>query len=397
MNLLFIADAVPMPDRTSADFRFSALMAMIAEKHEVFYYAIGEKRQVAEFGEESVERYRRLLQSQGIRIVEGGITSALRSRPYAAIVFEWYFPAARLIGEARVSQPRARVIIDSVDVVFNRFQGKARLTKAADDFAKARLIKGSELDVYDRSDVVITVTDADAALLHLENPRLATFTIPNIHPLQDPVAIGENHEKRLVFVGSFGHEPNVDAMIYFCGQILPLIVAAEPQVKLRIIGSSPTHEITALASDRIEVLGFVPDTKPFLQSSVISIAPLRFGGGMKGKIGEAMSFALPVVTTPVGIDGFGLEPGKDALVADDPKAFADAVIHLLRDREYLERIRMGGYRFIRDNYSDAAVRRRVEAFFAQLENYPLKRIPVVPLLLRRAKGSWDRNIGWRFK
>ena len=74
-------------------------------------------------------------------------------------------------------------------------------------------------------------------------------------------------------------------MIYFCAEILPLIVALEPDVKLRIIGSSPTPEIAALASDRVEVLGFVPETKPFLETSVISIAPLRFGG-LRGVLHE---------------------------------------------------------------------------------------------------------------
>lgn len=400
MNVLIVADTFPMPDRNSADFRFSELLGMVAEKHDVHFFALGEKRQIEAIGGEHVTRYRKALQARGVSVVEGGVKKALDSRLYAAVVFEWYFAALELIDEVRVAQPGARVIVDSVDVVFNRLEAKARVTKAGDDVAKAAATKTAELAVYDRADVVITVTDADAAILHGENPGMATFTVPNIHPLQDPVPIPEKHNKQLVFIGSFvrpGGETNADAMIYFCGEILPLIIDAEPDVKLRIIGSSPTAEIAALASDHVEVLGFVPDTKPFLETSVISIAPLRFGGGMKGKIGEAMSFGLPVVTTSTGIEGFGLRPGTDALVADNPRDFANAVIRLLRDREYLEQVRMAGYRFIRDRYSDLAVKGRIDTLFANLESYPVKRMALAPVWLRRAKESWIRHVGWRLK
>ena len=400
VNVLIIADAFPMPDRNAADFRLFELLGMIAEKHRVFFLCLGVERQMKAIGAERAARHRDGLLSRGISIVDGGIGKALASRQYAAVVFEWHFAAKTLIDEVRIAQPRARVIVDSVDVVFNRLEAKARVTNAPEDHAKAVATKTEELDVYDRSDVVITVTDADAAILRTENPGIATFTIPTIHPLQNPVRIAEKHDKQLIFIGSFarpGGETNADAMIYFCAEILPLIVALEPDVKLRIIGSSPTPEIAALASDRVEALGFVPETKPFLETSVISIAPLRFGGGMKGKIGEAMSCALPVVTTSTGIEGFGLEPGVHALVGDNPQDFADAVIRLLRDRKYLERVRMAGYGFIRDHYSDVAIRDRIHTLFAQLEKYPIKRLPAVPIWARKAKDTWERHVGWRLK
>jgi len=400
VNILVIADTLPTPDRNSADFRFSALLGMLAEKRSVFYCAVGESRQIDAIGAENVRRYRDNLLARGISIVEGGTKAALEVRKYAAVVFEWHFPAKEMIDRIRLAQPTARIIVDSVDVVFNRLEAKARVTKAPDDAARAVATKATELAVYEKADIVITVTDADAAILHLENPDLATFTIPNIHPLQDPVPIAEKHDKTLIFIGSFarpGGETNADAIVYFCAEILPLIVAAEPEVKLKIIGSSPTAEIVALASDHVDVLGFVPETKPYLEASAISIAPLRFGGGMKGKIGEAMSYGLPVVTTSIGIEGFGLQPGIDALVGDDPKDFADAVIRLLHDREYLERVRMAGHRFIRDHYSDLAVKGRVDTLFANLESYPLKHIPPATAWLRRAKEGWDRHVGWRLK
>ena len=398
MKVLVIGDALPAPDRTSADFRFSQLLGMLAEKHNVTFCAVGQRRQLEALGHDRFNQYRDALRTRSIRVVEG-IGQALRFDRYAAVVFEWYFPARALMRTVRLRQPEAHIIIDSVDVVFNRLEAKARVTDATVDIEKARASKTVELSLYARADVVVTVTDADAAILQRENPGLATSTIPNIHPLQEPVPIAAAHRHQLIFVGSFarpGGETNSDAMLYFCAEILPLILEADPSVKLRIIGGSPPPEVMALASPHVEVLGFVPDTKPFLQTSAISIAPLRFGGGMKGKIGEAMSFALPVVTTSVGIEGFGLEPGRDALVGDRPREFADAVIRLLRDPGCLENVRMAGYQFIRDHYSDVAVRQRVDDLFSKLDRYPIKRLPMTSLWIGKAKDAWSRHVRWRF-
>jgi glycosyltransferase involved in cell wall biosynthesis len=400
VNILIVADAYPAPDRNSADFRLSTLLSMLAQEHAVFYCAIAERRQVEAIGKADVERYRDALPARGIIVVEGGVKKALRARQYAAVMFEWFFAARTVIDEVRVAQPDARIIIDSVDVVFNRLRAKAALTKSREDSAKADAVKTAELATYDRADLVITVTDADATILQRENSNLATFTIPNIHPLEDPVFIPEQHDKQLLFVGSFmrpGGETNIDAMSYFCREILPLIAHAHPDVRLSIIGSSPPAEIAAFASDRVTVLGFVPDIKPHLQTATISVAPLRFGGGMKGKIGEAMSFGLPVVTTSIGIEGFGLEPNVDALVADSPKDFADATSRLLANRVYLEQVRLSGYEFIRSHYSDLAVRRRIDTLLSTLETYPVKKMASSSAWLRKAKERWDEHVGWRFK
>ena len=388
-----------MPDRNSADFRLAALMGMLADRHQTFFCPVAQPRQREAIGHEHATRYRRLLEERGVRIEDAGIAKALRAREYDVVMFEWYFVAKDRLCDARRRQPQARIVVDSVDIVYNRLEAKARVTNVPEDVGKARSTKTVELAVYQKADVVITVTDADAALLRCELPQLATFTIPNIHPLQDPVLISDR-ARGLLFIGSFaqpGGETNLDAMFYFCREILPHVAAAVPDVKLRIVGSSPTPEIVALASPHVEVIGFVPDIKPYLTTSAISVAPLRFGGGMKGKIGEAMSFALPVVTTSVGIEGFGLTPGRDALVADNPADFARALIHLLRDRAARDQVRMAGYRFISEHYSDVAARNRVEALFSQLHRYRIKRDSPFRLWRGRAKDMWDRHIGWRLK
>ncbi len=134
-----------------------------------------------------------------------------------------------------------------------------------------------------------------------------------------------------MFVGGFNHPPNLDGVLYFCRDIWPVILSSVPTAELTIIGNAPTDEVVALAHDGVTVAGFVPDTRPYLAASGIAIVPVRFGGGLKGKVGEAMGFGLPVVGTSVGVEGYDLEPGVHAVVADTPEAFAAEVVALIND------------------------------------------------------------------
>lgn len=398
MNILLIVDAYPAPDRNSADFRLCRLLGMLTEDHAVTVAVLGEARQTERIGADAVASYRRGLVALGAEVASGGIDAALGARAYGAVVFEWHFPAVALLQRVRLRQPQARVIVDSVDVVFNRLEAKARVSGAAEDAAHAQRTRAVELDVYRRADLVVTVTDADAQILQRHLPQVATYTIPNIHPLEPLVEIEPGHRQRLLFVGSYarpGGETNIDAMRWFCSEVLPLIAAQEPRALLRIVGGPRVAEIDALASPHVEVLGFVPQTRPYLQSSGVSVAPLRFGGGMKGKVGEAMSYGLPVVSTSTGVEGFGLEPGVHALVGDTAQEFAGHVLALLADRDRLEAVRRAGYEFICEHYSDVAVGQRVRRLFADIGQYGVQRPKAAARALDRVQRVWDRHLGWR--
>jgi glycosyltransferase involved in cell wall biosynthesis len=398
MDVLFVADALPMPDRNSADFRLARLLGLLAARTPTGYVALGQARQAERIGAAATEAYRADLGRLGVQVHAGGVAQALAARRYDAVVFEWHFPALALLDEVRYRQPQARVVIDSVDVVYNRLEAKARVTGTAEDRQRAADTRARELAAYAAADLVITVTDADADILRRALPALPTLTIPNIHPLQEPVADTPDAEGRLLFIGSYarpGGETNIDAMRWFCADILPRIVARLPQTRLRIVGGPRCAEIDALAGPHVEVLGYVAQTQPYLQSSAVSIAPLRFGGGMKGKIGEAMSYALPVVTTPTGIEGFGLEPGTHALVADTPHGFAEHVTALLLDGPRRRALGLAGYGFIRQHYSDHAAAQRIDDLLHRLPGLPVARLPVGRRLARQWRDVWERNLGWR--
>jgi sugar transferase (PEP-CTERM/EpsH1 system associated) len=138
--------------------------------------------------------------------------------------------------------------------------------------------------------------------------------------------------RSLVFTGSMDWLPNEDAMLHFCRDILPLIRAREPEVRLSIVGRAPTPAVHKLAAEHdIVVTGRVDDVRPFMADATVYIVPLRIGGGTRLKIFEAMAMGKAVVSTTVGAEGLPVRNGEHVLIADEPAAFADAVVRLLRD------------------------------------------------------------------
>ena len=135
------------------------------------------------------------------------------------------------------------------------------------------------------------------------------------------------------FVGAMDWEPNVDGVEYFCGEIWPAIKSAVPDARLRIVGRNPVRRVEKWASDSIEVTGRVPSVVEHLRRSAVVIVPLRIGGGTRLKIYEAMAAGKAVVSTTVGAEGLDITHGRDIILADDARAFSQAVVMLLRDRD----------------------------------------------------------------
>jgi O-antigen biosynthesis protein len=165
---------------------------------------------------------------------------------------------------------------------------------------------------------------------------------------------------RLLFVGGFSHRPNVDAMLWFCREVLPLIQARIPGATLCIAGSHPPPEISALARPGIAVTGFVTDTElaALYDNSAVAVIPLRFGGGVKGKLLEALSRGVPVVSTDVGVQGLkGL--GNAVTRANSANPFAGAVVDLLKDPALQRRKALAGLDYLSHHFTRTTAVRRL--------------------------------------
>jgi O-antigen biosynthesis protein len=168
-----------------------------------------------------------------------------------------------------------------------------------------------------------------------------------------------------LFIGSFQHRPNVDAVLFFVQQIFPLVSSRLRDAKFYIIGDNAPPEIVALANEKIAVTGLQRDARPFFDSVKLSVAPLRFGAGVKGKINQSMGFGVPVVATSVAVDGTELRDREDILVADEPQDFAEALIQLYESEELWSRLSENGVRKTRELYSVEAARKKLEFLFSE--------------------------------
>jgi glycosyltransferase involved in cell wall biosynthesis len=188
-------------------------------------------------------------------------------------------------------------------------------------------------------DHLVAMSERDRELLRKITGHPSIGVVPNGvdtgHYRNGPAPDGQ----RVVFTATMNHPPNHDGILFFARDIWPRIAAAVPAATLDIVGNAPPPDVRALAGDRIRVTGFVPDTRPYLAAASVFICPLRFASGTRLKILEAMAMGRPVVSTRIGAEGIDCQVDDEILIDDDPLAFAEAVIRLLRDKDL--RTRMG--------------------------------------------------------
>jgi glycosyltransferase involved in cell wall biosynthesis len=169
----------------------------------------------------------------------------------------------------------------------------------------------------------------------------------------DPARVmaAERDAAGLLFVGAMYRDANVDAVRWFCGEILPRVRAAMPAATLTIVGADPTEQVRRLAGAGVAVTGFVDVIEPCYARAAVFVSPLRIAGGVAGKTRDAMAAGCAVVSTSAGNAGLDAMPGTHLLVADTADDFAAAVLRLLRDETLRRRLGEAGRRFALERYS----------------------------------------------
>jgi GT2 family glycosyltransferase len=229
-----------------------------------------------------------------------------------------------------------------------------------------------EISLLRRVDAAICMTDTDMHALRRFCTSVPVHVIntgvdldhfqPPQHPPSGP---------RLVYVGAFQHEPNIDAMTFFCSRVLPLIRAEIPTVELCIVGSNPPPAVLSLAdTPGIQVTGFVPDIRPFMAAASVYVVPLRLGVGIRGKVLEAWSMAMPVVATHLACAGLRYRDGESLLVADAAEDFAASVIALLKDPGRRERLGSEGREIARRFYGWEAIASQLDNLYRNTMGLP---------------------------
>jgi sugar transferase (PEP-CTERM/EpsH1 system associated) len=218
-----------------------------------------------------------------------------------------------------------------------------------------------EREALSRFDLVLAVSEADGATFDRLYPGALGRPVHVVQTGVDtryfaPLPEVPVRRAHLVFTGSMDWLPNEDGMAYFVREILPLIRRREPDATLSIIGRSPTPAVRRLAEQPgVEVTGSVDDVRPHLAAGSVYVVPLRIGGGTRLKIFEAMGMAKAVVSTSIGAEGLPVSDGTNIVLADDPGAFAEAVVRLIRDAAARRVIEQAARRLVVERYDWSAV------------------------------------------
>ena len=249
--------------------------------------------------------------------------------------------------------PQARLLFDTVDLHFLREQRAAELSGNPAMLRQSESSRRSELALIEQADVTFVVSPHEQTLLKGLLPTARVELLSNIHEVH---GCRRPHAERrdLVFIGGFGHPPNSDAMRWIASELLPRMRQQIPDLRLHVLGDVPETARRELATPGLEFHGRVPDLSPWLDGCLASLAPLRFGAGVKGKINMAMSYGVPVVATLIAVEGMQLEHGRDVLVADDPEGFANAISLLSTDAALWQRLSRACLDNVRHHFSPRA-------------------------------------------
>ena len=248
--------------------------------------------------------------------------------------------------------PAIPIVFDTVDLHHVREKRQADLAGSARTMQQAKLTEATEMRLVRECAATLVVSDTERQYLHAREPGASVFTVGNIHrPAQGLPGFSER--AGLLFVGNFLHLPNVDGLLWFLDEIWPLLHEDIRAVGLEVVGHHPPEAVFRSAATGVIIRGWVPDIEPLLRSARLSIAPLRYGAGVKGKVGEAWSFGLPVVATTIGLEGM-IEPGNPACLAGDtPAEFVRAIERTYRDESTWTRASEAGLRLIEERSSPA--------------------------------------------
>lgn len=228
------------------------------------------------------------------------------------------------------------------------------------------LVRRYERFMFTPFDRTIVISDVDAAMLRDLQPALRAEVIPNGIDLAQFRPTAPNRARNtLIFVGNFAYAPNQDAARVLTAQILPAVREKLPEARLQLVGANPPDWMRALANERIEVTGRVPDVAPYLAGAAVFVCPLRIGAGLKNKVLEALAMGTPVAATQLSVDGIAVRHQESALIAPVDQ-LAEAVIRLLGDEALSAKLSQRGRQLIEAGYTWARTADAYEQLYSEI-------------------------------
>ena len=375
-RILLIDHLTPKPDSDSGSIdTYNYLLSFRKMGFDVVFYSAHDS--------EVIDKYVTDLQSQGIQCLYPPYVGHLDSYLEAygktfQYVMVFRAPIADIfMNTIKQHCPQAKVVFNTVDLHFLREKRAAALASdnADIDHEAIKKIETLEVGLMERANLSILVSEYERSLLAELYPNLVTRVMPL--PREIPGRkIGFDRRKDIAFVGGYLHPPNIDAIDYFVKEVWHLIESKLPGVKFKIVGSNMPESFSQYASPSVELVGFVEDLGDVFDNVRLSIAPLRFGAGIKGKVVSSLSYGLPCVASSVATEGMNLTDGENILQSDDPQIFADLVYKAYTDKTLWTKLSDNGLSFVEDRHGLESFETRLQEIIAYL-NKPKYQNPSV--------------------
>ena len=365
-HVLVVDATVPKPDRDcGSEITFNFLRILKALNKRVTFVPSDLQR---------LDHYSAPLEKMGVECVCFPSVSSLQAAvlevaPDIDFAFLHRLDVARpIIDLVRSSAPRAKVVFNTVDLHFLRKRREAELFGGRWRFDRAEATKRDELEVIQKADATIVVSSAERRLLTELVPAASVFEIGLPIVCAPAATSGWDARRDIVFLGGFDHAPNSDAVLYFVHEVWPLLLEAGYRDRFLIVGSNMPPEIESLGTDQIIAEGYVENLQDVFSTTRISIAPLRFGAGIKGKVATSLGYGVPCVATSIGVEGSGLVDNVDVLVGDAPGEFASQILRVYHDGQLWTNLSQNGLLFFRENYSLEAIGAKFEFLMSALSS-----------------------------
>ncbi|MBV9826235.1 MAG: glycosyltransferase [Alphaproteobacteria bacterium] len=355
---LFIDDSVPEPDKDAgSNAAFQHMLSLQRLGYKVTFIPGDNMARI--------DPYTADLQRRGIECLYHpyyfSVEDVFRKQPQAfdLVYLHRYSNASKYAGMIRQHFPNARILYNVADLHFLRTERQAEVHDDAKLRTTAAQLRRLELGAMSFVDCVIVHSDVEAEMLHEIAPHIEVQTVPWTVELRD-IKRSAAGNASIAFIGGYRHPPNVDAAKWATQNIMPLLRKQVPGIELLLVGSHMPAEISGLAAKDVIPLGFVPSLDSVFERVRITVAPLRYGAGLKGKVLESLATGVPCVMTSVAAEGVGLPEELQCLVADDPDMIAGRIARLCRDEGEYDRVVTASRAHIAQNYSperiDALIR-----------------------------------------
>ena len=414
MKLLFVTPQLPFPPKSGGAIRSSNIILSVSKERQAKVFSLGSFKShqtISSSGSYDIEARSFPVISRSAK--RRALDLITKNVPDMAL--RLYSPAlARAVEDAIEGEGFDLVQIEGLEsapslanviskrnrppIVYDTFNAEYQLQKRAfqtDSRNPSRwaaalysLVQWQRLASYEKwlcnaVDAVTVVSKEDKEAILTLAPEAKVTVVPSGVDIErytpersKPVGAGSPHpgslhpyqreQKNILFTGTMDYRPNIDAMKWFCAEIFPVVLQQMPDAHLWIVGRDPAPVIKRLAGPNVTVTGEVEDDLPYFHRTNIFVLPMRYGGGVRLKLLQAMSCGLPVVSTPAGLEGVSVRDGENVVTANNSKEFANKVVQALENPELAGSIGMNARKKVEESYSWESVLKPLQGLYDSL-------------------------------